>query len=88
MKKYQKFAKIYSKKLENHGFLVYHPSKNGQMTDPRADKVSKIVLKVVQEDFGNTCKKSSGLHFPFSFTILFSVSEGGTTSHPPDAINR
>ena len=50
MKKYQKLADIYSKNLENHGFLVYDPS--------RADKVSKTVLKVVQEDFSNTCEKS------------------------------
>ena len=55
MKKY--LTKIYSKNLENHGFVVYHPSNNGHVTDPIADKVSKIVLKV-QENFGNTYKKS------------------------------
>ena len=50
--KYQKLAEIYSKNLENREFLVYHPFNNGQT--PRAAKNSKIVLKVVQEDFGNT----------------------------------
>ena len=59
MKKYQKLAEIYSKNLENHRFLVYHPSSYGHVTDPRADKASKIVLKVVKENFGNTFKKSS-----------------------------
>ena len=55
MKKYQKLAWIFLKKLENHGFLVYQPS-NLMVTlqAPKADKVSKIVLKVVQGDFGNT----------------------------------
>ena len=37
---------------------------------PRADKVSRIVLKVVQEDFGNTCKKLYWLHSPF-FSRIF-----------------
>ena len=48
---------------------------------PRADKVSKIVLKVPQEDFSNTNKKSYWLHLPF----FFSARGGGTTR--PDAIN-
>ena len=35
MKKYQILAEIYSKNLENHGFLVYHPSNNGNVTGPQ-----------------------------------------------------
>ena len=35
------------KNLESHRFLVYHPSNEGHVTGPRADKASKIVLKVV-----------------------------------------
>ena len=58
MMKYQQITEICSKKLEIHGFLVYHPSNNGHVTEPRADKVSKIVLEVVQDDFANICKKS------------------------------
>ena len=54
MKKYQKLAEIYSKNLENHRFLVYHPSNDGHVAGPRADKVSKTVLEVVHENFGNT----------------------------------
>ena len=80
MKKYQKLAEIFSKNLENHGFFVYHPSNNGPWQAPRADKVSKIFLKVVQEDFGNTCKKSHWLHLPFFSQILLR-SGGGIT--PP-----
>ena len=38
---------------------------------PRADKVSKIVLKVIQEDFGNTCKKSYWLHLPFFHELSY-----------------
>ena len=41
----------------------------------RADKVLSIVLKVVQEDFGNTRKKSHWLHLPFFFTIFLRLGE-------------
>ena len=34
MKKYQNFDEIYPKNLENHRFLVYHPSSNGHVTGP------------------------------------------------------
>ena len=49
---------------------------------PRVDKVLKIVLKVVQEDFGNT---SYGLHLPFFHEFFLRL--GGLVP-PPDAINR
>ena len=58
MEKYQKLAEIYSKNLENCRFLAYHPFNDGHVTGPWADKALKIVWKVVQEDFGNTGKKS------------------------------
>ena len=46
MKKYKKFAEIFSKYFENHGFLVYHPFNNGHVTGPKADKFSIIVLNL------------------------------------------
>ena len=58
MKIYQKLAEIFSKNLKNHGFRAYHPSNNGHVTGPGADKVSKIDLKVVQKDFHGTYKNS------------------------------
>ena len=51
----------------------------------RADKVSKIVLKVVQEDFGNTSKNHLDCICRFFSQIFFRLG-GGTTSL--DAINR
>ena len=45
---------------------------------PRADKVSKIVLKVSQEDFGNTSKEPYWLHLPFFHEFFFGKG-GGTT---------
>ena len=36
MKKYQELAEIYSKNLENHRFLVYHPSNDGHVTGPQS----------------------------------------------------
>ena len=59
MEKYQKFAEIYSKNLNKYkimDFLYTTPPIMVTWQAPRADKVSKIVLKVVQEDFGNTRK--------------------------------
>ena len=35
-KKYQKLAKILSKNLQNHGFLVQHPVDNGHVTGPQS----------------------------------------------------
>ena len=35
-KKYQKLAEIFSKNLENHGSLVYHSSKNGDVKSPQS----------------------------------------------------
>ena len=46
---------------------------------PRAYKVSKIVLKVFREDFGNTCRKTSWLHSLFFSRICFRLGGGGTT---------
>ena len=57
MDKYQKLAEIYSKNLKIMDFLYTTPPIMDTWQAVRADKVSKIVLKVVQEDFGNTCKK-------------------------------
>ena len=45
---------------------------------PRADKVTKIVLKVARDDFGHTSKKSYWLHLPFLFTIFFTIRGVGT----------
>ena len=45
---------------------------------PSADKVLKIALKVVQEDFSNTCKKSYWLHLPFFSQIFYRL--GGSTN--------
>ena len=45
MKKYKKFAEIFSNNFGNHGFLVYHPYNNGHVTGPKANKFSKIVLR-------------------------------------------
>ena len=69
------------KNLEIHGFIVYHDPSNNGWQAPRADKVSKIAVKVAQEDFGNTW-----LHLPFSSWIIFTNGRGGTI--PPDAIKR
>ena len=58
---------------------------------PRADKVSKIVSKVVWEDFGNTVKNDIDYMCRF-FCEFFYDQGGGTTTHPrphpPDAIYR
>ena len=51
---------------------------------PRADKVSKVVLKVVQEDFSNTSKKLFWLHLPFFFNIFFRL--GGVVPPPPQML--
>ena len=58
MKKYQNFAKITPKNLKIMDFLHTTPPIMVTREAPRDDKVSQIVLKVAQEDFGNTCKKS------------------------------
>ena len=58
MKKYQKLAEKYSKNLESHRFLVYHPSNDSHVTDTIADTFSKMVIKMFQENFDNTCIKS------------------------------
>ena len=64
---------------------------------PKADKVSKIILKVVQEDFDNICKKWYRLHLMFFSFTKFSTIRGlgrgpGNTPPPipplPDGINR
>ena len=34
---------------------------------PRADRVSKIIVKSVEENFDNTCKQSYWLHLPFLY---------------------
>ena len=46
VKKYQNLVDVYSKNLENRAFLI-PPSNDGHMKAPRADKVSKMILKVV-----------------------------------------
>ena len=51
---------------------------------PKADKVSKIVLKVVEEDFDNTYKNILIAFAVFSSRIVF--GQGGWYQ-PPDAIN-
>ena len=66
MKKYQNLAEIFSENLENRVFLVYHPSIMVTWQVLRADKVSKIILKVVQEDFDIICKEF------YWFLLLFS----------------
>ena len=48
----------------------------------RADTVLKIVLKVVQEDFGN--KRSSWLHLPFFSRNYFRL--GGVVPSPPQML--
>ena len=53
---------------------------------PKANKVLKIVSKVVQEDFSSTYKKSYWLHLPFFSRIFLRI--GGWYTPPPDAINR
>ena len=59
------------KTLKIIDFLYTTPPMMVTWQAPRADKASKIVLKVVQEDFGNTSKKSSWLHLPFFFHEFF-----------------
>ena len=54
---------------------------------PRADKTTKIISKVAQEDFGNTSKKSYWLHLPFFFTNFFRPGRV-VPPHPLDAIDR
>ena len=86
MKKYERFAEICSQNLENRRYLVYHPSNNGHVTDPIADKVSKIVLKVVQEDFDNTCKNHIDCICRF-FTNFSSISGSVTTPQITSIVN-
>ena len=49
---------------------------------PRADNVSKIVLKVVKENFDNICKTLCWLHFHFFHEFFYQGVP------PLDAINR
>ena len=85
-KKCQKLAEVFSENLENHGFLVYHASNNGHVKAWRADKVSIVVFKVVQEDFRNTIKNYIDCIFClFFFTNFFTIRGVGTTT--PGAIN-
>ena len=44
--------------------------------------VSKIVLKVVQEDFGNTCKKIILIAFAVFLMNSFKIRRGGGTTTP------
>ena len=46
MKKHNKLAEIFSVKIENYGVFVYIHSNNGNVTGPRADKVSKLLYKL------------------------------------------
>ena len=57
MKKYQKLAEIYSKNLENHEFLVYHPSNNGHVTGHQSLKSFENCVKVVEAHFDKTFKE-------------------------------
>ena len=72
IKKYQKVAEIFSKNIESHRFRAYHPSMI-MWQAPKADKVSKIVIKVVKEDFDNTYKIL--IAFVFCFTNFSTIKE-------------
>ena len=64
------FFNLQMKDLENHGYLVYHPSNNDHVTSLQSWYSLKIIIKVVQEDFSNTCKNLYWLHFPFYNNFL------------------
>ena len=75
-KKYQKLAEIFSKILD---FMYTTSPIMVTWQAFKANKVLKIVLKVVQEDFCNTCKKSYWLHLPFFSQMFWRL---GVWNHP------
>ena len=61
----------YSQKtLQSMDFVYTYPPIMVTWKALRADKVSKFVVKAVQEDFSNTCKNLYWLHFPFYNNFL------------------
>ena len=54
-------------------FLYTTPPIMVRWQTPRAEEVSKIVLKVAKDDFDNNCKKLYLLYLLFVFTIFFTI---------------
>ena len=59
----KKKPRYFLKNLENREFHILHPSNDGHVTDPHADRVSEMVLTVAQKNFDDICYKSCLLLF-------------------------